>query len=156
VVGPKEFFGPNATYHILVWCFPFGAVAPIILWLYARNRKKNIVRKINLPVLFGSLSWIPPATGLNFSVWAVVCYTFNYVVKHRANAWWAKYTMTLSAALDSGLAFGLVVVFFGFVYPGWMEGFKWWGTEVYKLGCDWKGCPYKIVPEGQHFGPDSW
>jgi hypothetical protein len=156
VVGPKEFFGPNATYHILVWCFPFGAVAPVFLWLYARNRKKNIVRKINLPVLFGSLSWIPPATGLNFSVWALVCYIFNYVVKKRATAWWAKYTMTLSAALDSGLAFGLVVVFFGFVYPGWMEGFKWWGTEIYKLGCDWNACPYKVVPAGEHFGPDNW
>lgn len=40
--------------------------------------------------------------------------------------------MTLSAALDSALAFAVLVVFFGFVYPGWMEGFSWWGTEVYK------------------------
>ncbi|KAH8651915.1 OPT oligopeptide transporter protein-domain-containing protein [Tricladium varicosporioides] len=156
VVGPQEFFGSNATYRALVWCFPLGAVAPIILWLYARNKRKNIVRKINLPVLFGSLSWIPPATGLNFSVWALVCYIFNYVIRRRAGAWWAKYTMTLSAALDSGLAFGLVVVFFGFIYPGWMENFKWWGTEVYKRGCDWNACPYKVVPEGGHFGPDTW
>ncbi|KAG4436722.1 hypothetical protein IFR05_007805 [Cadophora sp. M221] len=156
VVGPKEFFGPNATYHALVWCFPIGAIAPIILWLYARNKKGNIVRKINLPVLFGSLSWIPPATGLNFSVWALVCYLFNYVIRRRAGAWWAKYTMTLSAALDSGLAFGLVTVFFGFVYPGLMEGFKWWGTEIYKRGCDWNACPWKVVPDGQHFGPDTW
>ncbi|KAE8445392.1 hypothetical protein EG329_013405 [Mollisiaceae sp. DMI_Dod_QoI] len=156
VVGPGEFFGKNATYHILVWCFPIGAIAPIILWLYAKNKKGNIVRKINLPVLFGSLSWIPPATGLNFSVWALVCYIFNYVIKNRATAWWAKYTMTLSAALDSGLAFGLIVVFFGFVYPGWMEGFKWWGTEIFKQGCDWNACPYKTVPNGSHFGPDTW
>ena len=40
--------------------------------------------------------------------------------------------MTMSAALDSGLAFALVVVFFGFVYPGWMDNFHWWGTEIYK------------------------
>ena len=40
--------------------------------------------------------------------------------------------MTLSAALDSGLAVGVVVIFFGVVYPGWMSGFSWWGTEVYK------------------------
>ena len=42
--------------------------------------------------------------------------------------------MTLSAALDSGLAFSVLVVFFGFVYPGWgwMEGFGWWGTRIYK------------------------
>ena len=43
--------------------------------------------------------------------------------------------MTLSAALDAGLAFSLVVVFFAFVYPGWLEGFRWWGTEVYKQVC---------------------
>jgi OPT family oligopeptide transporter len=160
VVGPKEFFGTNATYHILVYAFPFGAIAPIILWLIARNKKGhkrlNIIRKINLPVLFGSLSWIPPATGLNFSVWALVCFLFNYVIRRRAEPWWAKYTMTLSAALDSGLAFGLVVVFFGFVYPGFMDGFKWWGTEIYKRGCDWNACPYKVVENGTHFGPDVW
>ncbi|KAB8299050.1 hypothetical protein EYC80_001177 [Monilinia laxa] len=156
VVGPGQFFGPNATYRALVWCFPIGAVSPVILWLYARNKKHSIVRKINLPVLFGSLSWIPPATGLNFSVWALVCYLFNYVIKRKHSAWWAKYTMTLSAALDSGLAIGLVVVFFGFVYPGWMDNFKWWGTEIYKKGCDWQACSYKSVPEGSHFGPDTW
>lgn len=156
VVGPSEFFGPNATYRSLVWCFLVGAVAPIPLYFYSRNKKNSIIRKINLPVLFGSLSWIPPATGLNFSVWAVVCYFFNYLIKNRAQAWWAKYTMTLSAALDSGLAFGIVVVFFGFIYPGLMKNFKWWGTEVYKQGCDWQACSYNTVPEGGHFGPDTW
>ncbi|KAF6821172.1 OPT oligopeptide transporter [Colletotrichum musicola] len=156
VVGPGEFFGPNATYRGLVWCFLIGAIMPIPLWLYSRKKKHSIARKINLPVVFGSMAWIPPATGLNFSVWAVVCYVFNYLVKRRRSAWWAKYTMTMSAALDSGLAFGIVVVFFGFIYPGHMNGFKWWGTEVYKQGCDWQACPYKTVPEGGHFGPDQW
>lgn len=156
VVGPAEFFGPTATYRPLVWCFLLGAVAPLPLWLYARRRRGSIVRKINLPVLLGSLSWIPPATGLNFSVWALVCWAFNYEVRRRAGAWWGKYTMTLSAALDSGLAIGLVVIFFGFVYPGFMEGFSWWGTEVYKQGCDWNACSYKTVKEGEHFGPDRW
>jgi OPT family oligopeptide transporter len=156
VVGVSEFFGPGALYRGLVWCFPLGALLPIPLWLYGRRRRHSIVRKINLPVLFGAMAWIPPATALNFSVWAVVCYIFNYHIKRRASAWWAKYTMTLSAALDSGLAFGIVIVFFGFVYPGWMTGFKWWGTEVYKEGCDWQACPYKTIAEGQRFGPDSW
>ncbi|KAK4218538.1 OPT oligopeptide transporter protein-domain-containing protein [Rhypophila decipiens] len=158
VVGPSEFFGPNATYRPLVWAFALGAVLPIPLWLYARKKRNSIVRKINLPVLFGSLSWIPPATGLNFSVWAVVCYFFNHLIKKRAPAWWAKYTMTLSAALDSGLAFGIVVVFFGFIYPGWgwVVDFKWWGTEVYKKGCDWTACSYLGLQEGQRFGPETW
>ncbi len=157
VVGPGEFFGPGAIYRALVWCFPLGAVLPIPLWLYCRRyNRHSILRKVNLPVIFGAMSWIPPATGLNFSVWALVCYIFNYLIKRRASAWWAKYTMTLSAALDSGLAFGIVVVFFGFIYPGFMKDFKWWGTEVYKQGCDWQACSYRTVPEGGHFGPDKW
>lgn len=156
VVGPAEFFGPGATYRPLVWCFFIGAIAPIPLYFYSRNKKNSILRKVNLPVLFGSLSWIPPATGLNFSVWALVCFIFNYLVKNRRSAWWAKYTMTLSAALDSGLAFGIVVVFFGFIYPGVMKNFKWWGTEVYKQGCDWQACSYKTVPDGEQFGPVKW
>jgi len=155
-VGPREFFGVGATYRPLVWCFLLGAVAPVPLWYWSRGRKDSIVRKINLPVLLGSLSWIPPATGLNFSVWAVVCFVFNYLIKNRATAWWAKYTMTLSAALDSALACGIVVVFFTVIYPGWMDGFSWWGTEVYKQGCDWRACAYLTVPKGGHFGPDTW
>jgi OPT family oligopeptide transporter len=132
VVGPRRFFGPGALYRPLVWAFLVGAVAPIVLWYLARNQRKSILRKVNLAVVFGSLSWIPPATGLNFSVWGIVCYVFNYEIRRRKTAWWKKYNMTLSAALDSGLAVGLVVIFFGIVFPGWMDGFKWWGTEVYK------------------------
>ena len=132
VVGPAKFFGPGALYRPLVWAFLVGAISPVIVYFLGRNNRTRVWRKVNLPVVFGSLSWIPPATGLNFSVWAIVCWLFNDVIRRRRGEWWGKYTMTLSAALDSGLAVGVVVVFFGFVYPGWMDGFKWWGTEVYK------------------------
>ena len=152
VIGPQKFFAPGALYRPLVWAFLIGFIGPIIVWLLGRRHRKSIWRKVNLPVLFGSLSWIPPATGLNFSVWAVVCFVFNSVIRRRAPAWWGKYTMTLSAALDSGLAFSLVVIFFGFIYPGWMDGFRWWGTEVYKQGCDWQACPYLKLAPGEKFG----
>lgn len=165
VVGPKRFFGEGALYRPLVWAFLIGFVAPIVVWAIGRRSSAGSVwRKINLPVLLGSLSWIPPAvrftslcclcysrnagvcpvgtkadfqttqTGLNFSVWALVCFFFNSYLRRRAPAWWGKYTMTLSAALDSGLAFGLVVVFFCFFYPGWswLNSLQWWGTRVYK------------------------
>ncbi|KAJ5550726.1 hypothetical protein N7461_005424 [Penicillium sp. DV-2018c] len=132
VVGPQRFFGPGGLYRPLVWAFLVGAVAPLATWLMGRHNKKSFWRLVNFPILFGSLSWIPPATGLNFSIWAVVCFVFNYVIRRRRTAWWEKYAMTLSAALDSGLAFAVVVVFFAFIYPGWVDGFKWWGTEIYK------------------------
>ncbi|KAL8996061.1 MAG: hypothetical protein Q9169_004337 [Polycauliona sp. 2 TL-2023] len=152
VVGPHRFFGAGALYHPLVWFFLVGAIAPIVVFGIARKRPMDSIwRKINLPVLFGSLSWIPPATGLNFSVWAVVCFMFNSVIRKRKPEWWGKYTMTLSAGLDSGLAIGVVVVFFGIIFPGWMKGFSWWGTEIYKQGCDWQACPYKTLKAGETF-----
>lgn len=132
VVGPARFFGKGAMYRPLVWAFLVGALAPVCVWLLGRRSRDSVWRKVNLPVLFGSLSWIPPATGLNFSVWALVCYLFNHVIRKRKEAWWRKYTMTLSAALDAGVAFGVGVIFFGFIYPGLTQGFEWWGTEVYK------------------------
>jgi OPT family oligopeptide transporter len=132
VVGPARFFGPGALYRPLIWAFLAGALAPIALWLVARNNRHSLLRKVNLAVVFGSLSWIPPATGLNFSVWGIVCYIFNYRIRRSRTQWWEKYNMTLSAALDSGVAVGLVVIFFGIVFPGWMKGFTWWGTEVFK------------------------
>ncbi|KAJ5198426.1 uncharacterized protein N7498_007543 [Penicillium cinerascens] len=152
VVGPQRFFGPGGLYRPLVWAFLLGAIAPVGAWILGRRSKKNIWRMINFPILFGSLSWIPPATGLNFSIWALVCFVFNYVIRRRKTDWWEKYAMTLSAALDSGLAFAVIVVFFAFIYPGWVEGFRWWGTEIYKQGCDWIACPYKQLEPGQTFG----
>ncbi|KAJ5885336.1 Oligopeptide transporter OPT superfamily [Penicillium taxi] len=152
VVGPQRFFGPGGLYRPLVWAFLVGAVAPLGAWALGRQSKKSFWRKVNFPILFGSLSWIPPATGLNFSVWALVCFVFNYVIRRRRTAWWEKYAMTLSAALDSGLAFAVIVVFFAIVYPGWASGFKWWGTEIYKQGCDWYACPYRSLEPGQKFG----
>jgi OPT family small oligopeptide transporter len=163
VVGPRRFFGNGELYRPLIWAFLIGAIAPVAIWALWRWRgakRTSWLRSVSLPVLFGSLSWIPPATGLNFSAWAIVCYLFNWVVRERRQNWWGKYTMTLSAALDASVAFGLVIIFFGLVYPGWnwVEGFKWWGTEVYKQGCDWRGCAYREVPEGGTFGPEfgSW
>lgn len=152
VVGPQRFFGPGGLYRPLVWAFLIGAAAPLTAWLLSRHSKKSFWRKVNFPILFGSLSWIPPATGLNFSIWALVCFVFNYVIRRRRTAWWEKYAMTLSAALDSGLAFAVVVVFFCLIYPGWVDGFKWWGTEIYKQGCDWFACPYKPLEPGHKFG----
>jgi OPT family oligopeptide transporter len=157
VIGPARFFGPNELYRPLVWAFPLGALAPLVVWLIGRRRRPGSAwSKVNFPVLLGSLSWIPPATALNFSVWGVLCYVFNRRILRGHPLWWKKYTMPLSAALDSGLAVAVLVIFFGLVYPGFVDGFAWWGTDVFKRGCDWKACPYRSLPESGRFGPDKW
>ena len=62
VVGPGKFFGKGGLYRPLIWAFFIGAIAPVGIWAVGRkSRRKSVWRKINLPVVFGSLSWIPPA-----------------------------------------------------------------------------------------------
>ena len=132
VIGPVRFFGQDALYRPLIWAFLVGTLAPVAVWTLGQRGNKDFWSKVNLPVIFSSLSWIPPASGLNFSVWAIVCFTFNHHIMRRYNDWWKKYNMTLSAALDSSVAMGVVIIFFGVLYPGLMSGFSWWGTEIYK------------------------
>jgi hypothetical protein len=64
VVGPRRFFGEGAIYRPLTWAFLGGAVAPIGVWFLGKGSRRSIWRKVNLPVLLGSLSWIPPAVSL--------------------------------------------------------------------------------------------
>lgn len=62
VIGPERFFGPEALYQPLIWAFLIGAIGPVFIWLVGRRKATSSVwRKINLPVVFGSLSFIPPA-----------------------------------------------------------------------------------------------
>ena len=61
VIGPHRFFGPGALYRHLTWAFAIGAVCPVVIWFVAKRSQIGSLWKINLPLLFGSLSWIPPA-----------------------------------------------------------------------------------------------
>ena len=67
VIGPKRFFGPGALYRPLLWGFLAGALAPVVIWMIGRRKTaRGVWRKINLPVTFGSLSFIPPAVRVPF------------------------------------------------------------------------------------------
>ena len=70
LIGPQRFFGQDALYRNLIWAFLVGAIAPPVVWLIGRRSERNLWRKISFPVLFGSLSWIPPAvSGPNVIFW---------------------------------------------------------------------------------------
>ena len=93
--------------------------------------------------------------------WSIVGFIFQYVVRRRHFAWWAKYNYVLSAALDSGVALSAVFIFFVLQYPkngeiGLTTVQAWWGNTVYVNTADAAGTPmYKLPPKG-YFGPDSW
>jgi hypothetical protein len=88
--------------------------------------------------------------------WCCVGLIFNKWIRDRLRGWWLNYNYILSAALDSGLAFGVVIVFLA-VQLNPVEPPKWWGNTVVASALDATGKAVKIkLPAGQTFGPTTW
>jgi len=156
VIGPARQFTKGQIYYSLTFCFIIGAACPVIQWLVTRKYPKTILNYIHFPLIFAGLGQIPPATSINYVPWAIVGFLFQYVVRRRHFSYWAKYNYVLSAALDCGTALGIVLVYFCLQYPrNGSIGTNWWGNWVHKRTLDWQNTPFKILPPGETFGPNS-
>ncbi|KAF8257803.1 OPT oligopeptide transporter protein-domain-containing protein [Lactarius quietus] len=162
VIGPQRIFSHEQIYYGLVFFFFLGAVLPIIQWiLHRRFNIRGYMRHLNFPVIFSSMSTMPPGTPINYVPWVIVCFLFNYVIRRRHFSWWTKYNFLLSGALDAGYAIGVVFIFFTLQYPdnrniGLNSIQNWWGNTVFLNTADAKGTPLKTLSDGQIFGPKSW
>ena len=128
LVGPRRIFGPLGNYGALNWFFVAGAAGPIIVWLLHKAfPSQSWIPLINLPVLLGATGGMPPATAVNYSSWVIVGTIFNFFIFRYRKKWWERYNYVLSAALDAGVAFMAVVIYFALS----MENISidWWGTQ---------------------------
>ena len=116
---------------------------------------------LSFPVIFSGTGAIPPASAVNYVPWTIVGFIFNYVIRRRHFSWWTKYNYVLSAALDSGVAIAVVLIFFCLQYPknneiGATNIQVWWGNTVFANTADWAGASLKTLADGETFGPSKW
>ncbi|KAH7922257.1 OPT oligopeptide transporter [Leucogyrophana mollusca] len=161
VIGPQRQFSSGQVYNGLVWFFLVGALCPLGAWLISIKWPNSWVRYVNFPVIFTGTGLIPPATAVNYVSWAIVGFIFQYIIRRRHFSWWTKYNYVLSAALDSGVAISIILIFFCLQYPrngtiGADNVAKWWGNQVFLNTADGKGVPYLPIPESGTFGPSTW
>ncbi|CAI7641429.1 unnamed protein product [Penicillium pancosmium] len=152
LVGPRRLYSAGKIYSGLLHFFWIGALAPVITWLMYRYTKQRFWKMINWPLIFVGTYNVPPATGINYSSWALVNFLFNHFLRRKFFAWWTKYNYILAAALDTGLALSGIVIFFCISYPGAVFP-DWWGNTVYLNTADGQGVPYKAMPDVGYFGP---
>ncbi|KAF8265720.1 OPT oligopeptide transporter [Lactarius quietus] len=150
VIGPQRIFSHGQLYYGLVFFFLIGA-----------RFKIELLRYLNFPVIFASITYMPPATPINFFPSVLVCFVFNYVIRRRHFGWWTKYNYMLSGALDTSYAISVVFIFFTLQYPdngniGLSSIQNWWGNTVFLDTADDKGTPLKTLSDSQTFGPKSW
>ncbi|KAL5518599.1 hypothetical protein ACEPAH_282 [Sanghuangporus vaninii] len=156
MVGPARTFSPGALYYPIVYFFLIGAILPIPAYYLAKRYPLSLWRYVNVPVMLSGLGMMPPASGINFSSWFMFGAFFQYFMRRRHLRWWSRFNYILSAALDAGVAFALILIFFCLQYPKDGIELNWWGNTVWQNTADTNGTPLVTLAEGQTFGPSSW
>lgn len=159
LIGPAAVFSPGKQYGKLLWMFLVGAIFPVIIWALTRRFPRSFIRKVNTPVIFTGTGLMPPATGINFTAWAMCGFVFNYLVKKYRTGWWTRYNYVLGAALDTGTALSAVIIFFCLIFPsGPQSDFAntgWWGNVAGGNTADGNFTPYLTAPDSGFAPPPS-
>ncbi|XP_031264020.1 oligopeptide transporter 1-like [Pistacia vera] len=129
VVGPLRMFTNRGVYPGLNWFFLIGLLAPVPGWLLSRKYpEKKWIKNIHTPIILAGRLYMPFAKAVHYLSWGAVGIFFNYYIFRRYKMWWARYNYILSAALDAGLAFMGVLVYFTLQSHD-IFGPEWWGLD---------------------------
>jgi hypothetical protein len=144
-------FTDKGVYPEQNWWFLVGFLAPIPKWFLERKfPEKKWIKLIHIPLILSATASMPTAKTVHYWSWASVGFIFNYIIYRRYKGWWAKHTYILSAALDAGVAFLGVILYFTLQSKD-IYGPAWWGADVSDhcplakcptaAGIKVKGCP---------------
>ena len=155
-IGPERIFSQGKLYYPIVFAFLIGAILPIPFYYLAKHRPLSPWRYVNIPVMLSGLSVMPPATGINYSSGFAFGAFFQYFMRRYHFRWWTRYNYILSAALDSGVAVALIIIFFALQLPKGGIELNWWGNDVWMNTDDYNGIPGILLGVNQTFGPTTW
>lgn len=88
---PNRLYSAGKIYSGLLHFFWIGALMPVLTWCIWKGTKNNFWRKVNWPLIYVGTYNVPPATGINYSSWALVNFIFNHIIYRKFFAWWTKY-----------------------------------------------------------------
>lgn len=112
LIGPARQFGTGSVYHPHLYAIIAGVFIPMPAYFWQRRYPNSWARYVSTPVILAGLSYIPPATGINYSSWFLVGFIFQYLIRKKNFAWWSKFNYVLSSALDCGTVISIMVIFF--------------------------------------------
>ncbi|KAI3466402.1 hypothetical protein Pfo_023065 [Paulownia fortunei] len=149
VIGPLRMFTSLGVYGQINWWFLGGALAPIPTYLLGRKYpEKKWIQLINMPLILGTTMSMPPARAVNLIMWGIAGIFFNIYVFRVHKKWWARHAYILSAALNAGIAFLGVLLYFTLQSYN-IAGPSWWGLDA-DDHCPLATCPTVpgVVVEG--------
>lgn len=154
-IGPERQFSHGQIYYGLLFFFIIGAVMPLLSWLVLKKWPKSPIGWVHWPVFFGGTGYIPPATAYNYSSYCTVGLFFGWWVKRKWFHWWSKYNYSLSAGLDLGLAWCLLLIFLCLNLTN-SEFPSWWGNTFTASTMDQQNTAIRVPAPPEGFGPTTW
>ena len=94
LIGPRRMFGAGSIYVQFNWYWLLGALLPIVFYTINRVFPTKKLRWLHAPVMLGAMAWLPPATPLSFSSWALVGLLFNWWIRRKYHGWWTNYNVS--------------------------------------------------------------
>lgn len=120
----------RGVYPELNWFFLFGMLAPIPAYLLTcKYPEKKWIRLINVPLILGATMSMPPARSVNYLMWGAAGIFFNIYIYRKYKQWWARHAYILAAALNAGIAFMGVLLYFALQSKD-ISGPAWWGLSA--------------------------
>ncbi|KAJ3098028.1 hypothetical protein HDU97_004361 [Phlyctochytrium planicorne] len=115
-IAPARFFGPGSPYQWTLLGFGIGLVLPFFPWIMHKFFPNGYWHLVNIPLIVVFPGLGAGATRSEMITPLVIGIVVNYFVKKHRHAWWKKYAYVMSAALDSGLAITLTLIFIIFQF----------------------------------------
>lgn len=130
-------FGKGSTYSPLLYGFLLGALLPVPSWLlFKKFPNSKWLKHVHFPIMLSATAIMPPAPPGNYPSWFLVGVLFNFVLVRYAHSWWKRFAYVFSAAMDCGVAFSGLIIFFALQNSN-IEFPTWWGLG----GETGDGCP---------------
>lgn len=154
VIGPRRVFG--GLYPILQWCFLLGALLAIPCILFKKYAPKKLTKYFQPSLIIGGMLIYAPYNLSYYTSGVYASIAFMLIIRKRYQAWWEKYNYVLSGALDAGVAFSSIIIFFAVQYDE--KDINWWGNTVSYQGIEGGAGQQTLynatehAPEG-YFGP---
>lgn len=126
VIGPKKVFG--GLYPVMQYAFLIGALLAIPCYLFKKYTPKKYNKYFQPTLIIGGLLIYAPYNLSYYTGGLYASYAFMHYIRKKYTNWWEKYNYVLSGALDAGVAFSSIIIFFAVQYHS--KPIDWWGNNV--------------------------
>lgn len=132
VIGPKKVF--NGLYPLMQYCFLIGALLPFPCIAFKKWGPRRLTKYFQPTLIIGGFLIYAPYNLSYLTGGLYASFAFMLYLKKNYSSWWEKYTYVLSGALDSGVAFSAIIIFFAVFYHD--KSINWWGNNVIYEGVE--------------------